>query len=238
MLRTDIQNILNKDPAAKSFWHVLFCYPGLHAILLHRPAHFFYHRSWYLLAGLMAALARFLTGIEIHPGATIGNRVFIDHGMGVVIGETAIVGDDCTIYQGVTLGGTSLEAIKRHPTLEQGVTVSSGAKILGNINMGAYAKIGANAVVLHDIPAGETAVGVPAKVLYKAAQNNPNHNPKPDLKLEQNSHQKPSKAEYFTPYCPDQSNPLEVLEQQIQEQELRLKKLEDQICQSLQNMLK
>jgi serine O-acetyltransferase len=222
-IHTDIQNILNKDPAAKSFWHVLICYPGVHAILLHRLGHFCYQQGWYLPAGLIAAVARWFTGIEIHPGAQIGQRVFIDHGMGVVIGETAVVGDDCTIYQGVTLGGTSLQAIKRHPTLAKGVTVSSGAKILGNIYIGAYAKIGANAVVLQDVPENEVAVGVPAKLLNKKNRVNDEY-----LKVDLN----------FTPYCPDQSNPLEILEQQIKEQEERLKKIEAQICQAPKNMLK
>ncbi|WP_142804476.1 serine O-acetyltransferase [Tepidiphilus sp. J10] len=165
-LREDIDSILQRDPAARSRWEVLTCYPGLHALWLHRLAHFLWTRRWYWLARFLSHLARWLTGIEIHPGATIGRRVFIDHGMGVVIGETAEVGDDCTIYQGVTLGGTSLyRGVKRHPTLESGVVVGAGAKVLGGFTVGAGAKIGSNAVVVKPVPPGATAVGTLARIL-------------------------------------------------------------------------
>lgn len=168
-LREDIATIRQRDPAARSAWEVLTCYPGFHALVLHRFAHacWLARRRW--LARFVSQVARFMTGIEIHPGATIGRRVFIDHGMGVVIGETAEVGDDCTIYQGVTLGGTLLtRGAKRHPTLERGVIVGAGAKVLGGFTIGADAKIGSNAVVVKPVPAGGTAVGNPARVVMPA----------------------------------------------------------------------
>ncbi|CAB3678503.1 serine O-acetyltransferase [Paraburkholderia rhynchosiae] len=169
-LREDIATIRERDPAARSAWEVLTCYPGLHALVLHRLAHACWQgrRRW--LARFVSQMARFMTGIEIHPGATVGRRVFIDHGMGVVVGETAQIGDDCTIYQGVTLGGTSLtRGAKRHPTLERGVIVGAGAKVLGGFTIGADAKIGSNAVVTKPVPAGGTAVGNPARVIVPAA---------------------------------------------------------------------
>lgn len=167
-LRQDINSIIERDPAARNAWEVLTCYPGLQAVVMHRWA------SWCWWHGLkwpgrfIAYVARVVTGIEIHPGATIGRRVFIDHGFGVVIGETAEVGDDCTIYQGVTLGGTSLHAgSKRHPTLARGVIVGAGAKVLGGFTVGEYAKVGSNAVLLKPVPAGATAVGNPAHIVQK-----------------------------------------------------------------------
>jgi serine O-acetyltransferase len=169
-LREDIATIRERDPAARSAWEVLTCYPGLHALVLHRLAHACWRvrRRW--LARFVSQMARFMTGIEIHPGATLGRRVFIDHGMGVVIGETAQIGDDCTIYQGVTLGGTSLtRGAKRHPTLERGVIVGAGAKVLGGFTVGADAKIGSNAVVTKPVPARGTAVGNPARIIVPAA---------------------------------------------------------------------
>lgn len=167
-LREDIQNIMQRDPAARSAWEVLTCYPGLHAIVVHRWANFFWRNQWYWLGRFTSHLARLLTGIEIHPGATIGRRVFIDHGFGVVIGETAEIGDECTIYQGVTLGGTSLsKGAKRHPTLERGVIVGAGAQVLGGFTIGAEAKIGSNSVVVKAVPAGATAVGNPAHLISK-----------------------------------------------------------------------
>jgi serine O-acetyltransferase len=170
-LREDIATIRERDPAARSAWEVLTCYPGLHALVLHRFAHACWLAKQRWLARFVSQLARFLTGIEIHPGATVGRRVFIDHGMGVVIGETAEIGDDCTIYQGVTLGGTSLtRGAKRHPTLERGVIVGAGAKVLGGFTIGAEAKIGSNAVVVKPVPAGGTAVGNPARVIVPATQ--------------------------------------------------------------------
>jgi serine O-acetyltransferase len=172
-LREDIQNILQRDPAAKSAWEVLTCYPGLHAIIMHRWAHFFWRHRFYWLARFISQLARFFTSIEIHPGAVIGRRVFIDHGFGVVIGETAVVGDECTIYQGVTLGGTSLaKDAKRHPTLEHGVIIGAGAQVLGSFTIGAEAKVGSNSVVVKAVPAGATAVGNPAHIITKQNSEN------------------------------------------------------------------
>jgi serine O-acetyltransferase len=165
-LRSDIQCILDRDPAARSKWEVLTCYPGLHAILLHRLAHGLWKRDLRWLGRFISQLSRWFTGIEIHPGAVIGRDVFIDHGMGVVIGETAEVGDGCTIYQGVTLGGTTLyKGTKRHPTLGRNVVVSAGAKVLGGFTVGDNAKIGSNAVVIKPVPEGATAVGIPARII-------------------------------------------------------------------------
>jgi serine O-acetyltransferase len=165
-LRSDIQCILDRDPAARSKWEVLTCYPGLHAIVLHRLSHGLWKRQMRWLARFISQFSRWLTGIEIHPGAQIGTGVFIDHGMGVVIGETAEVGDGCTIYQGVTLGGTSLaKGAKRHPTLGRDVVVGAGAKVLGGFVVGDGAAIGSNAVVTKPVPAGATAVGIPARII-------------------------------------------------------------------------
>jgi serine O-acetyltransferase len=165
-LRSDIQCILDRDPAARSKWEVLTCYPGLHALVLHRWAHWLWKRDLRWLGRFLSQFARWLTGIEIHPGAVVGKGVFIDHGMGVVIGETAEIGDGCTIYQGVTLGGTSLyKGEKRHPTLGRNVVVSAGAKVLGGFTVGDNAKIGSNAVVIKPVPAGATAVGIPARII-------------------------------------------------------------------------
>ena len=165
-LRSDIPCILDRDPAARSTWEVITCYPGLHAIWLQRPAHWCWNHGLKWLGRFISHIGRWLTGIEIHPGAVIGERVFIDHGMGVVIGETAVVGDGCTIYHGVTLGGTSLyKGAKRHPTLGKDVVVSAGAKVLGGFEVGDGAKIGSNAVVIKPVPAGATAVGIPARII-------------------------------------------------------------------------
>jgi serine O-acetyltransferase len=167
-LRGDIACIRDRDPAARSTWEVLTCYPGLHAIYIHRLAHWFWRRGLTWLGRFTSHLGRWLTGIEIHPGAKIGSCVFIDHGMGVVIGETAEVGDGCTIYQGVTLGGTSLEpGTKRHPTLGAGVIVGAGAKVLGGFTVGEGARIGSNAIVVKEVPPGATVVGPVGKVLDK-----------------------------------------------------------------------
>jgi serine O-acetyltransferase len=166
-LREDIACILERDPAARSGWEVLTCYPGLHALVWHRPARWCWTHGLHWLARFISNFARFLTGIEIHPGATIGRRVFIDHGMGVVVGETAEIGDDCTIYQGVTLGGTALtRGAKRHPTLGHGVIVGANSQVLGGFTVGDGARIGSNAVVLRAVPPGATAVGNPARVLH------------------------------------------------------------------------
>jgi serine O-acetyltransferase len=165
-LRSDIQCILERDPAARSTWEVLTCYPGLHALILHRRAHWCWNHGLQWLGRFISHLSRGLTGIEIHPGAKIGERVFFDHAMGVVVGETAEIGDGCTIYQGVTLGGTSLyKGTKRHPTLGKNVVVSAGAKVLGGFEVGDNAKIGSNAVVIKPVPAGATAVGIPARII-------------------------------------------------------------------------
>jgi serine O-acetyltransferase len=165
-LRSDIQCILERDPAARSGWEVLTCYPGLHALILHRRAHWCWNHGFKWLGRFISHLSRGLTGIEIHPGAKIGERVFFDHAMGVVVGETAEIGDGCTIYQGVTLGGTSLyKGTKRHPTLGKNVVVSAGAKVLGGFEVGDNAKIGSNAVVIKPVPAGATAVGIPARII-------------------------------------------------------------------------
>ncbi len=165
-LRADIQCILDRDPAARSAWEVLTCYPGLHALVLHRWAHACWTHGWRWLGRFISHMGRWLTGIEIHPGARIGERVFIDHGMGVVIGETAEVGDGCTIYHGVTLGGTSLyKGAKRHPTLGRDVVLGAGAKVLGGFTVGDGAKVGSNAVVTKPVPPGATAVGNPARII-------------------------------------------------------------------------
>lgn len=167
-LQEDIASIIERDPAARNTWEVLTCYPGLHAIVMHRWANACWTRGLKWLGRFISHLARTLTGIEIHPAATVGRRVFIDHGFGVVIGETAIIGDDCTIYQGVTLGGTSLaKGAQRHPTLERGVIIGAGAKVLGAFTVGEGAKIGSNAVVVRAVPAGATAVGNPARIIEK-----------------------------------------------------------------------
>jgi len=164
-IREDIAIVFERDPAARSTLEVLTTYPGVHALLIHRLSHAFWQIKFYWLGRMLSHIGRWFTGIEIHPGATIGRRVFIDHGMGVVIGETAIIEDDCTLYHGVTLGGTSWNKGKRHPTLKQGVVIGAGAKILGPIIIGRGAKIGSNAVVVKDVPAKATAVGIPARIV-------------------------------------------------------------------------
>ena len=164
-IREQIRTIFREDPAAKSVLEVLLCYPGLHAIVLHRVANRLYRARVPILPRVLSQLTRFLTGIEIHPGATIGRRFFIDHGDGVVIGETTLIGDDCLIYQGVTLGGTGKEKGKRHPTLGNRVVVGTGAKVLGNITIGDHVKIGAGSVVIKPVPAHSTVVGVPGRIV-------------------------------------------------------------------------
>jgi serine O-acetyltransferase len=164
-LKEEIGVVFDRDPAARNTWEVITCYPGFHAMLFHRLAHWLWGVGLKWLARLVSHAARWLTGIEIHPGATIHRRFFIDHGMGVVIGETAEIGDDCTLYHGVTLGGTSWNKGKRHPTLGKGVVVGAGAKILGPITIGDRARIGSNAVVVKDVPPGATAIGIPARIV-------------------------------------------------------------------------
>ena len=170
-LRDDIACILERDPAARTRWEVLTCYPGLHALYLHKLARWFWLHGLRWLGRFISQLGRWLTGIEIHPGAKVGRCVFIDHGMGVVIGETAEVGNGCTIYQGVTLGGTSLyRGAKRHPTLGEGVVVGAGAKVLGGFKVGDGARIGSNAVVVKEVPAGATVVGIPGRIFEEGAE--------------------------------------------------------------------
>ncbi len=167
-LKADFQIIFERDPAARNWLEVLLCYPGLQALLLHRFSHWLYNLGLPLIPRLMSHLGRFFTGIEIHPGANIGRSVFIDHGMGVVIGETAILGDYCLIYQGVTLGGTGKESGKRHPTLGENVVVGAGAKVLGNLLIGNNVRIGAGSVVLRDVPSECTVVGIPGRVVNRS----------------------------------------------------------------------
>ncbi|MFZ1548818.1 MAG: serine O-acetyltransferase [Candidatus Nitrotoga sp.] len=169
-IKEDIDSVFARDPAARSVFEIITCYPGFQARLVHRMAHGLWSVNMKWLARFLSHLGRFLTGIEIHPGATIGRRFFIDHGMGVVIGETAEIGDDCTLYHGVTLGGTSWKEGKRHPTLGNGVVVGAGAKILGPITISDGAKIGSNAVVVKNVPAGATAAGIPARILDEASK--------------------------------------------------------------------
>ena len=164
-IKEDISVVFERDPAARTHWEIITTYPGVHALIIHRLSHWLWRKRLFWLARFISHIARWLTGIEIHPGATIGHRVFIDHGMGVVIGETAVIGNNCTLYHGVTLGGTSWNKGKRHPTLEEGVVIGAGAKVLGPIIVGKGAKIGSNAVVVKDVPAEATAVGIPARIL-------------------------------------------------------------------------
>jgi serine O-acetyltransferase len=167
LIREDVANVVEHDPAAKSRLEVYLCYSGLHAVWFYRMNHWLWNHNAFLLGRMLSQAARFLTGIEIHPGAKIGRRLFIDHGHGVVIGETAIVGDDVTLYQGVTLGGTGKEHGKRHPTIEDNVVVGGGAKILGNITVGKNCRIGAGSVVLRNVPDNSTVVGVPGHIIFR-----------------------------------------------------------------------
>ena len=167
-IKEDIKSVFDRDPAARTTFEVVTNYPGLHALLLHRLAHKLWVGNFFWLGRTLSTFSRWLTGIEIHPGAQIGKRFFIDHGMGVVIGETAIIGDDVTLYQGVTLGGTSWNKGKRHPTLMNGVVVGAGAKVLGPFDVGANAKIGSNAVVTKEVPEGATVVGIPGRIILKS----------------------------------------------------------------------
>ena len=170
-IKRDMRVIFDRDPAARSTWEVLLCYPGLHALLFHRAAHRLYNKGLVIFPRLVSQFSRFVTGIEIHPGAKIGEGLFIDHGTGVVIGETSEVGNNVTIYQGVTLGGTGKEKGKRHPTVGNNVVISAGAKVLGNIKIGDNAKIGAGSVVLRDVPPNTTVVGIPGKIVIRDGVN-------------------------------------------------------------------
>lgn len=180
-MKEDIQVVFDRDPAVRSKWEVLFAYPGFHALLFHRLAHWLWLRGLTTLARILSHLARFLTGIEIHPGARIGRRLFIDHGMGVVIGETAEIGDDVTLYQGVSLAGTSIAKGKRHPTLEDWVLVGAGAAVLGPITVGRHSRIGAGSVVVNPVPAHATVVGVPGKIVKGGGLHLPSGKPILDL---------------------------------------------------------
>src|SRR5260370_22386883 len=168
-IRDQVKTVFRRDPAARSRLEILLCYPGFHAVLLHRGAHGLYRRGWFTTARMISQLSRSLTGIEIHPGAKIGRRFFIDHGMGVVIGETSEIGDDVLLYQGVTLGGTGKDTGKRHPTIGNGVVVGTGAKILGNIRIGDFVKVGAGSVVVRPVPEHSTVVGVPGRIVASLA---------------------------------------------------------------------
>ncbi len=211
-IKSDLSIVFERDPAARSYLEILTAYPGVHAVIIHRLSHKIWEVKLYWLARVLSHISRIFTGIEIHPGAKIGNRFFIDHGMGVVIGETAIIGDDCTIYHGVTLGGTSWKQGKRHPTLENRVVVGAGAKILGPITIANGAKIGSNAVVVKNIPANATAVGIPARVV--------------------DENQK--KASGFSPYAvgKDDDDPmskvLQNLIKNLEKQEQRIQELENE----------
>ena len=187
-IKEDIQTVFREDPAARNIWEVILCYPGLHAVWFYRIAHWFWEKGFKNLARFISHIARFLTGIEIHPGAKIGRRFFIDHGMGVVIGETAEIGDDVLMYQGVVLGGVSREKKKRHPTIGNNVVIGAGAILLGPIKVGEGAKIGAGSVVIKDVPAYSTVVGVPARVTLKKIRRisgvDLDHNKLPDPVIE------------------------------------------------------
>ncbi len=202
-MKEDIEVVFEQDPAATSKLEVVLTYAGLHAIWSHRIAHDFYKKKWYFLARLISQISRFFTGVEIHPGAVIGRRFFIDHGSGVVIGETCEIGDDCTIYQGVTLGGTGKEKGKRHPTLKNNVLVATGAKVLGSITIGNNSKVGAGSVVLKDVPENSTVVGIPGVVVIqdgKKVKRNLDHQDLPDP---------------FTDRCKEMEGKIVLLQQEI-----------------------
>lgn len=184
MLLTDLRTIYERDPAARNWLEILFCYPGLQALVLHRLAHRLYQTGLPFIPRFISNLSRFFTGIEIHPGATIGKGVFIDHGMGVVVGETAIIGDNALIYQGATLGGTGKESGKRHPTIGSNVVVGAGAKVLGNIQIGDNVRIGAGSVVLRDVPSNTTVVGIPGRVTRRDNTNALAHDKVRDVEAE------------------------------------------------------
>jgi serine O-acetyltransferase len=176
-LSEDIRSVFERDPAARSTWEVVLAYPGFHAVVCHRLSHWLWECNWTTLARVVSHVARFFTGIEIHPGARIGRRVFIDHGMGVVIGETAEVGNDVTLYQGVSLAGTSTERGKRHPTIEDWVLIGAGAKILGPITVGRHSRVGAGSVLVQSVPAHSTVVGIPGKVVKEGGKHQPSGRP-------------------------------------------------------------
>lgn len=209
-LKDDLRSIFARDPAARNMFEVLTTYPGVHALLVHRLSHALWLRGFKWLARVLSHLGRWFTGIEIHPGARIGRRFFIDHGMGVVIGETAEIGDDCTLYHGVTLGGTTWNKGKRHPTLCNGVVIGAGAKVLGPITVGDNARIGSNAVVVKDVPAGATVVGIPGRIAGSKAGN-------ADLALEAAPTEVPPPAAGFEAYgeARDLNDPLVMTLEQV-----------------------
>lgn len=211
-IKEDVENIFENDPAARSVVEVIFTYSGLHATWAHRVAHWFYKRKFYFIARAISQISRSITGIEIHPGAKIGRKFFIDHGMGVVIGETCEIGDNVTLYQGVTLGGTGKEKGKRHPTIEDNVLIASGAKVLGPFTVGVNSKIGANSVVLKEVPPNSTVVGIPGKVI---ARDGIRLNEKPVQKLDHQNIPDPVEER-----CQNLDKEIEVLKQEIE----RLKK--------------
>lgn len=206
-MKSDIRAVFENDPAARSRFEVIFTYSGLHAIWSHRIAHVFFRRRWFTLARMVSQVSRFFTGIEIHPGAVIGERLFIDHGMGVVIGETCEIGDDVVIYQGVTLGGSGKEKGKRHPTIGNNVVIGSGAKILGSFTVGDQSNIGANSVVLKEVPPGSTVVGIPGKIVRQGGK-----------RLDRLSHQLPDPV----------VDTMRELEQQIERLQEEIKRLKEQ----------
>ena len=217
--KQDLSIVFERDPAARSYFEILTTYPGVHAIIFHRIAHRIWKIKLFWIARLISHISRLLTGIEIHPGAVIGSRFFIDHGMGVVIGETSVIGNDCTLYHGVTLGGTSWKQGKRHPTLENKVVVGAGAKILGPIKIGSGAKIGSNAVVVKDIPKNVVAVGIPARIVQDSE----------------------NKANTFRPYAvgKDEADPMvksiQSLIKQVEKQEKMITDLENTLAEISQN---
>jgi len=180
-IREDINSVFDRDPAARNALEIILCYPGLHALWIYRVAHWFWVNDFFLIGRIVSHLGRFLTGIEIHPGAKIGKKFFIDHGMGVVIGETAEIGDNVTLYHGVTLGGVTWDKVKRHPTLADNVVIGSGAKILGPFTVGNGAKIGSNSVVVKEVPENATVVGIPGRVVMAAPESDKKQEARPDL---------------------------------------------------------
>lgn len=180
-LREDINSVFDRDPAARSALEIILCYPGLHALWIYRIAHWFWVNEFFLAGRVVSHLGRFLTGVEIHPGAKIGRKFFIDHGMGVVIGETAEIGDNVTLYHGVTLGGVTWDKVKRHPTLDDNVVIGSGAKILGPFTVGKGAKVGSNSVVVKEVPENATVVGIPGRVVMTAPEPEKKPESRPDL---------------------------------------------------------
>ncbi|NRD74623.1 serine O-acetyltransferase [Shewanella sp. VB17] len=228
-LKDDLASIYHRDPAARGTLEVLMNYPGMHAIWIHRVSHKLWLRKWWLLSRCLSTFSRWLTGVEIHPGATIGHRFFIDHGMGVVIGETAEIGDDCTLYHGVTLGGTTWQAGKRHPTLGNNVVVGAGAQILGPITMHDGARVGSNSVVVKDVPTNSTVVGIPARIV-----STPN-----DASKEQSKRRSEMAKKYgFDAYAvsPDNPDPVaSAIGQMLDHMNLMDSKVQE-VCQAVQTM--